>query len=461
LIDLSYLVIRAGDALMIAKPERWCVLVLLALSVCIHGRPLDAATDSMTKKVAIVPFGVPSAAADRDWLGEGLPYVVALRLQHLPHLKVTVLPRSMLSNAEGILNVLDHSEVSRLLERLQPLAYDALVLGHFIQVEPTLRAEIQVWTQQPERFIAKAQEQAAERDPDGLGIKLATFVVSVLQVPPSDTEGRRFAERYTSSAEAFERFARALPLAEMADEEDVTQAVNLFKEAVKVDGKFAMAWRQQGDLLFRQKQYAEAIEAYQAFLSVGRRNAVIYRRLGNAYFAQHDASRALDAYKRGLQLDGRDYQLHLDLGLAYAAQRDYVNATKTLLRALEVKPDDPLAFANLGVVYLLQGNFPAATASLRRAQLLQDADPVLNYNLGLSLMYEKATDQAREQFERALQLRPNFAAAAYQLALVSERLNIPQARERWRSYLAIARGTPDEQDWVARAEEHLQRLQRP
>jgi len=44
-------------------------------------------------------------------------------------------------------------------------------------------------------------------------------VVSVLQVPPSDTEGRRFAERYTSSAEAFERFARRLPLAEMADDE--------------------------------------------------------------------------------------------------------------------------------------------------------------------------------------------------------------------------------------------------
>ena len=110
---------------MIAKPERWFVLVLLALSMCVHGRPLDAATDSITKKVAIVPFGVPSAAADREWLGEGLPYVVALRLQHLPHLKVTVLPRSMLSNAEGILNVLDHSDVSKLLERLQPLGYDA------------------------------------------------------------------------------------------------------------------------------------------------------------------------------------------------------------------------------------------------------------------------------------------------------------------------------------------------
>ncbi len=447
---------------MIAKPGRWFALLLLALSVSIHECPLNAATDAVMKKVAIVPFGLPVTAPDRDWLGDGLPYVVALRLQHLSHLKVTVLPRSAFSDAEGMLNGLDNSEVSKLLEHLRPLGYDALVYGHFMQVEPTLRAEIQVWATQPERFIAKAQEQAAERDPDSLGIKLASAVVTALQVPPSDAEGRRFNDRYTASAEAFERFARALSLAEMAnDDEDVTQAVLLLKEAVKLDGKFAMAWRQQGELLFRQKQYAEAIEAYQAFLSVGRRNAVIYRRLGNAYFAQHEATRALDAYKRGLQLDGGDYQLHLDLGLAYAALQDYANATKTLLRALEVKPDDPLAFENLGVVYLLVGNFPAATASLRRAQMLQNSDPVLNYNLGLSLMFEQATDQAREQFERALQLKPDFVAAAYQLALLSDRSDLPKALERWRNYLALAREMPAEHEWVARAEEHLQRLQRP
>jgi Flp pilus assembly protein TadD len=128
---------------------------------------------------------------------------------------------------------------------------------------------------------------------------------------------------------------------------------------------------------------------------------------------------------------------------------------------LEVKPNDALAFTNLGVVYLLQGNFPAATASLRRAQLLQDADPVLNYNLGLSLMFEQAYDQARQQFERALQLQPDYAAAAYHLALMYERVDTAQALERWRKYLTLARGNPEEEDWVARAEEHLQHLQQP
>ena len=446
----------------IAKPAQWLVLVLLTFSVCIDVHPLHAAPEGAPKTVAIIPFGAPSTGQEREWLSDGVPHVLAIRLQQLAQLKVAVLSRSVVTHAEGVLNPLNQTDVDKLLEHMRPLGYEAFIFGHFVQFEPTLRAEIHVWSMRPERSLGKTLEQAPERDPDSLGIKLATFVASVLQVSPSDSEGRRFAERYTTSAEAFERFARALVLAETSDdEEEVAQVVNLFRDAAKLDGKFAMALRQQGDLLFRRGHYAGAVEAYQALVGLSRRSAVVYRLLGNAYFAQHDAARALDTYKRGLQLDMRDYQLHLDLGLAYAAVKDYVNATKTFLRALEVKPNDPLAFANLGVVYLLQGNFPAATASLRRAQQLQGSDPILSYNLGLSLMFEQAYDQARDQFERALQLKPDFAAAAYHLALISERFDSTQALERWRMYLALARGKPGEHDWVARAEEHLQSLQQP
>jgi tetratricopeptide (TPR) repeat protein len=424
--------------------------------------PLKASMEGPAKKIAIVPFGSPASGADRDWLSEGLPYILALRWQHLPQVKVTVLPRAMLAGIEGTTNSLDSSEVVKAVERLRPLGYDAIIFGSLVHLEPTLRAEIQVWTVRPERHMSKTQEQAAERDPDGLGSKVAGFVVSALQLSLSESEVRRVTERYTASAEAFERFARALPLAEMADdEEDVTQAVSLLKEAVKLDGKFAMAVRQQGDLLFRRGHFVAAAEAFQAVLGLGKRSATVYRLLGNAYFAQRDAPRALDAYKRGLQLEARDYQLLLDLGLAYAALKDYENATKTFLRALELKPDDPLAFANLGVLYLLQGNFAAATASLRRAQLLHGSDPILAYNLGLSLLFEGAYDQARDQFERALQLRPDYTPAAYQLALIYERFDAIQAVEHWRKYLNLARDKLGEQPWVAHAEEHLQHLQQP
>ena len=439
-----------------------CVLVLLAICVCATGLRLDAADEEGVKRLAIVPFTLPTASAEKEWLSDGFPRVMAMRLQHLARVKVAVLPRPTTSGPGALRNPLDSGEATAFLQQIRPQGYDVLLQGSFQQIDGTLRLEIHLWSTRPERQIGKLLEQAPERDPDALGIKLAAAVASALQLSPSEAERRRLEERLTASAEAFERFARALTLSEASSgEEEVNRAVQLLADAFNLDGKFSAALRQLADLHFRRGNYASAVDAYQALLSTIKRDAQVYRMLGAAYFAQGEGSKAIDAFKRGIQLDPRDPQQYLDLGLAYAAANDYENATKALLRALEFKPNDALAFANLGVVYLLHGNFAAATSSLRRAQLLYPSDAMIAYNLGLALMAERTYDQARDQFERALQQRPDFAPAAYQLASVYELIDARQAVIRWKNYLELARGKPGEEAWMTRAQEHLKRSQEP
>jgi tetratricopeptide (TPR) repeat protein len=453
---------RRGGSMRLNTQPYGLLVVFLALYLSVGIRPVCAITEGVTKKVVIIPFSLPATGGEREWLSTGFAYVLALRLQQLASLKVSVLPRSMVLGTDSPSAPFESVDPTVLLERLRPQGYDAIVLGAFHQVESMLRLEIHAWTSRTERHSGKVIEQSPERDPDGLGSKVAPFIAAALQVPVSEQEGRRLVERYTTSAEAFERFARALPLADMAsDAQDVSQAINLLREALTFDAKFAMALRQLADTHFRQGHYVSAAEAYQSLFTLGKRSSQVYRLLGNAFVAQQDLTRAIDAYRRGLQLDSRDPQLYLDLGLVHAASKDYENATKAFLRVLEFKPNDPLAFANLGVVYLQQGNFPAATASLRRAQVLHDSDPLLAYNLGLSLMFEGTYDQARDQFERALQLKPTLAPAAYQLALLSEQFDRPRAIQRWRKYIELAEGEPTEQTWLTVAAEHLKRLQQP
>ena len=109
--------------------------------------------------------------------------------------------------------------------------------------------------------------------------------------------------------------------------------INLFREALTLDAKFATALRQLADLSFRPGSLNQVPPTPdQSLVALGKRNPQVYRLLGNAFFAQHDWARAIDAYRKGLQLDSRDAQLYLDLGLAHGS-RDYENATKAFLRA--------------------------------------------------------------------------------------------------------------------------------
>lgn len=439
---------------------RWLLLVLVSVSA---GMPsVDAAEEHGAKKLAIVPFTLPAESEGRGWLSDGFSRVLAVRLERLGPLKVWVLHRPDSSGSPELRNPLDNAEATAFLDRIRPQGYDAVLFGSFHQIDTTLRLEIHLWSTRPSRQIGKTLEQFPEQDLDRANIKLAAFVVTALQLSPTEAERRRLEAPFTTSAEAFERFARALTLSEApSGKEDITQAVNLFKEALNLDGKFSMALRKLADLHLRYGHYESAVEAYETLVNVVKRDPQIYRLLGSAHFALGEVNRAIDAFKRGVQMDPRDPMLHLDLGLAYTVLKDYENATKELLRTLEFKADDPLAFANLGVIYLLGGKFAAATSSLRRAQLSRASDPMLAYNLGLALVYEGVYDQALDQFERALQLRPDFPAAAYQLALLQERIDASLAVDRWKKYLDLAAGKVAEEPWIPRAQEHSKRLQEP
>lgn len=84
------------------------------------------------------------------------------------------------------------------------------------------------------------------------------------------------------------------------------------------------------------------------------------------------------------------------------------------------QPPPPLVASNpsreRGIEYLKKGDRKAAIASLRDAVKENKADADAWYYLGLALNRENETKSARKAFEKAVQLRPDFAAAHAALA---------------------------------------------
>jgi len=175
------------------------VLFFLAICVCAAGLRLGAADEEGVKKLVIIPFALPTASAEREWLRDGFPRVMALRLQPLARVKVSVLPSPSTPEPAGLRNPLDSGDTTAFLQQIRSQGYDVLLVGNFHQIDATLRLELHLWSTRPDRHIGTILEQAPERDPDGLGIKLAPSVASALQLSPSEAERRRLAERLTTS----------------------------------------------------------------------------------------------------------------------------------------------------------------------------------------------------------------------------------------------------------------------
>ena len=69
-------------------------------------------------------------------------------------------------------------------------------------------------------------------------------------------------------------------------------------------------------------------------------------------------------------------------------------------------------YVSLGIAYRKKGDFAEAEATYRRAILVSERYPFIWYNLGNVLVDQGRQSEARAAFEKALELKPDFAAAA-------------------------------------------------
>lgn len=69
------------------------------------------------------------------------------------------------------------------------------------------------------------------------------------------------------------------------------------------------------------------------------------------------------------------------------------------------------ATRNVGEAYLAGGNLTAALRELKKAEGMDADDHITQFDIGLVYLYRERYDQAIQHFQRAIQLKPDFAPA--------------------------------------------------
>ena len=172
-----------------------------------------------------------------------------------------------------------------------------------------------------------------------------------------------------------------------------------------------------GRVFENQGNFDRAIQEYQDALTVAetkrhgefkavdqalahRRMAAVFDRLGR--FPQ-----AEDHYKKALKLSPKDPKIWNDSGYSYYLQGRWDEAERALKTALKLAPDDARVRTNLGLTLAASGRSQEALPLLSRSE----GDAVGHANLGYLLAATGQFDQARQEYEKALTMRPDLALA--------------------------------------------------
>ena len=150
--------------------------------------------------------------------------------------------------------------------------------------------------------------------------------------------------------------------------------------------------------------------------------------------------------------------------LGYCAERDYGKAADAYRKALTLGFTDKVwtaeAHHRLGLALEGQGRLNEAREEMEQSLAIRPNTPEVLNNLGTVYMKLKQRDKAVKVLEKAVLLRPNYPLARYNLAESYEEINAKRSIGEYETYLALVEGMPEEAERIARVKERIKALHR-
>ena len=369
--------------------DRRLLLAPLALAIIVLGgffgyRYFNAADSERVNSIAVLPFENRSGDADTDYLSDGLADSLIYRLSQLPNLKVS--PTSSVMRYKG-----KETDVTKIAKELE---VDAVMSGRLSQRGDDLSISVQLIDARTKKLIWAEQYDRKMADLLATQREIATAITQKLELKLSGNE-TGISKKYTDNNEAYQLYLRGRYSFAKRTKEDMLRAIEFFKQAVKLDPKFALA-------------YARLSEVY------GTMPAYPYLSPKEAF------PEAKAAAEKALEIDPTLSEAHTFLAYVQVIYDwNWAEGERSFKRALELDPNNFSAHFRYGQIYLLStGRIDEGISEIKQGL---KAEP-LDVNMGVTVAW---ADLIRGQNEEALvearkihDLEPNHLLSRWMLASV-------------------------------------------
>lgn len=232
-------------------------------------------------------------------------------------------------------------------------------------------------------------------------------------------------------------------------------AITDFRKVIELNPNDYKSYFHLGRIYISKNEYNEAEKYLNKAKDLNPDNAPVYYELGNLFFNRALYRDAVTEYKKAIGLDNENAGYHLALGKAYYYAQTFYLAYDEFNKAAKLDSGNANAHYLVGItVYkqavieelvdafmdIFEGNQPSATAKNRKFSKKLNLDPVKK---------REVYDHMVKAFTKAVQVRPNFVEATFNLALTYHEIGDLIQAEKY--YLIVIHIKPD----LIRARRHL------
>lgn len=178
------------------------------------------------------------------------------------------------------------------------------------------------------------------------------------------------------------------------------------------------------------RRFNEAVTTVMKSLELDISFAPAHTALGEAFYGMELYKESLEAHKTALLLDPQDIYAHNKIADTYIKLDQPAQANEHYQRVIEIAPKDPNSYVKLGTA--LASNEDRLDEAIVQFKKALELDPrhALTYNNAGAVLHDNGHPaQAVQYLRQALALKPNYATAQHNLALIQ--LLFGHLKEGW------------------------------
>jgi TolB-like protein/Flp pilus assembly protein TadD len=320
--------------------------------------------------IAVLPFQNKSLDADTEYLSDGLAESLIYRLSQLPNLKVS--PTSTVMRYKG-----KDTDITQIAKELE---VDAVMSGRVSERGDDLTISVELVDVRTKKIIWAERYDRKMSDLLATQREIATTITQKLELKLSGNEAKGITKKYTDNNEAYQLYMRGRYSFAKRTKDEMLKAVEYFRQAIKLDPKFALA-------------YARIAETYASMPAY-------------PYLSPKEAfPQAKAAAQQALELDPTLAETHTFMAYSLVIYDwNWVEAERSFKRAIELDPNNSAAHFRYGQIYLASlGRMDEAVVEINRGL---DLEP-LDINMGVTIawaylgagQFDKALDHAKKTYD--------------------------------------------------------------
>jgi serine/threonine protein kinase/tetratricopeptide (TPR) repeat protein len=331
---------------------------------------------SEVSSIAVLPFANQSGSPDTEYLSDGITESIIDDLSKLPKLAVTA--RSSVFRYKG--RDADPRAVAK------DLNVEAVVTGRVLQRGDQLVVSAELTDTRSNRSLWGDRYDRKMSDLIAVQQDISGAIANRLREQLAGQKGVTTIEAGTKDPEAYQLYLQGLYFWEKRTPEALDKARDCFNQAIAKDPNYALAYAGLAGYYYVLPDY-EYVSTTEVI------------------------PKARAAAEKAITLDDKLARPHAILGGIHDSNLEWADSEREFRRALELNPDEAVAHHWFAFLLDQMGRFPEAIEHAQRAVALEPL--TLKYGDTLANVYRDAgqNDAAMAQFQKTLEMDPNFVSA--------------------------------------------------